>query len=250
MMSHYIFRDVLQPLAVEHDLIAIDLPGFGESDRPPPHEFSYDIPGFAQTVREVLDRLGVARAAVLGHSMGGAVALALTARSPERVSRAILVCPVVYPLPLPAEERLLMSPVGALLWKHVVNRALVGRLWRARHVRDPRSVTDAWLDYYWARLNRAGGRDAAYAAGLALSRVSEAPADPARVRAPTLLVWPEEDRVVPLAHGKRLATAIAGSRLAVVPACGHDVFLERPDEFVRQVAPFLAEDARAERSAS
>lgn len=241
MMSHYIFRDVLGPLAARYQVIAIDLPGFGESDRPSPAEFSYDSAGFAQTVREVMDRLGIARASVLGHSMGGAVALALAARAPERVERAVLVSPVVYPLPLPAEEKLLTTPIGALLWKHLVGKREIARMWRTHHVRDPRSVTDAWLDYYWQRLNRAGGRDAAFAAAMALARVTDSPRDPARVRAPTLLVWPEEDRVVPLAHGKRLVRAIAGARLAVIPACGHDVFLERPDEFLRQTLPFLDE---------
>ena len=60
------------------------------------------------------------------------------------------------------------------------------------------------------------------------------------MRAPTLLVWGDEDRLVPLAHGRRLARAIPGARLEIVPACGHMPFIERPDEFLRVVRPFLA----------
>src|SRR4051794_41000964 len=100
MMSHWIFRSVLPELSRDRELIAIDLPGFGESDRPHPDKYNYDGPAFAATVSEVLERLGIARADVLGHSMGGMTGLALGARHPERVGKLVLICPTVYPLPL------------------------------------------------------------------------------------------------------------------------------------------------------
>ena len=245
MMSHWIFRPILPELARERDVIAIDLPGFGESDRPPPDRYAYNSPAFAATVVEVLERLGVARADVLGHSMGGGTALALAARHPALVDRLMLVSPAVYPLPLYPEHKLMLSALGPFLWKHVFARRDMARSWRARHVRDAATVTDELVDYVWARLNRAGGREAAYAAALELAKLNNNNADPGRVRAPTLLLWPEEDRVVPLAHGKRLARVIPGARLAVVPACGHDVFIERPAQALREIVEFLAEPAAA-----
>jgi pimeloyl-ACP methyl ester carboxylesterase len=240
MMSHYIFRGLLPALTAEHEVIAVDLPGFGESDRPPPQGYAYDAPAFATTVVEVLDALSIGRASLLGHSMGGGVGLTLAARWPARVARVCLASATVYPLPQPPEAKLLFNEfLGPLVWHHVMARRDFARVERARHVRDPRVITDEHVDYYWARLNRAGGREAAYAALTQLARLQGASADPGRVRAPTLLVWAEEDRVVPLAHGKRLARALPGAELRVVPACGHDLFLERPDEFLRQVQPFL-----------
>jgi pimeloyl-ACP methyl ester carboxylesterase len=241
MASHYIFRSVLQELAGEHDVIALDLPGFGESDRPAPDRYAYDAPAFARTIVEVLDRVGVERASLLGHSMGGGAVLAVAARTPERVERLVAVCPTVYPLPPQPNQALLMSRIGPFLWKRVMSRGQMARQWRARHVRHPESVSDELVDHVWTRLNRAGGREASYAAAQALTKLSNGAADPGRVRAPTLLVWPEEDRVVPLSHGKRLVRAVPGARLAVIPAAGHDVILDRPDEFLRQVQPFLAE---------
>ena len=243
MMSHWIFRSVLEPLTQGREVIAIDLPGYGESDRPAPDKYNYDGPAFAATVSEVMEKIGVARADVLGHSMGAQTGLMLGARHPERVSRLVLICPAIYPLPLYPEHKLMLTRLGPFLWNRVMQKSHMAASWRGRHVKNRAAIPDELVDHVWARLNRPGGREAAYASAIALSKLSNNTADPGRVRAPTLLVWPEEDRVIPLAHGKRLVRAIPGARLEVVPACGHEVLVERPDELLRIVIPFL--NARA-----
>jgi pimeloyl-ACP methyl ester carboxylesterase len=244
MLSHHSFFPVLPRLAAAGEVIAIDLPGHGESDRPPPAHFGYDAPAFAAVVGEVLDALELPSVLLLGHSMGGGVALALAAREPARVARLVLIAPPVYPLPIPFEGKLLLAPrVGAFLWKNVLSKADIRRVMRRDDVRDPALITEEYLDYYWARFNRAGAREASYASLTALARLTNNNADPGRVRAPTLIVWGEEDRKVPLAQGKRLQRAIAGARLDVVPVCGHIPQLERPDELLRVIEPFLAEPA-------
>jgi pimeloyl-ACP methyl ester carboxylesterase len=246
LLSHHSFRPVLGALAAAREVIALDLPGFGESDRPPPSGYGYDAPAFADTVAEVLEVLGVGRAALLGHSMGGGVALRLAARWPERVERLVLVSAAVYPLPMPVEAKILLAPtVGGFLWKNVASRADLRRIMRRDDVCDPSLITDEYVDYWYARFCRAGAREASYAALQHIARLSSHSHDPAGVRAPTLIVWGEEDRKIPLAHGKRLARAIAGARLEVLPACGHTPQLERPDELVRLVRQFLDEPAAA-----
>ncbi|HZS35190.1 MAG TPA: alpha/beta fold hydrolase [Polyangia bacterium] len=246
-VSHWYFRHVLPRLAEKHDVIALDLPGFGESDRPAPDKFNYDLPSFAGVVAEVMDALSLPRADVLGHSMGGGVALTLAARDPDRVSRLALCCATVYPIAIPAEGKLLLQPVvGPFLWRHAFRKADIKRVMIRDQVRDPRFADDEFVDYYWARLNRPGGREATYASMQAIAALADSNADPGRVTAPTLVLWADEDRIVPLAHGKRLQRAIAGAELRVVPASGHMPFLERPDEFLRQLEPFL--DAPAHRA--
>src|SRR5262249_36291222 len=119
-------------------------------------------------------------------------------------------------------------------------RSEFARSTRALSVRDGRCLDEEWIDYYWARLNRAGGHDAAHRC---LSNLSSAPdnnGDPGRVRAPTQIVWGDEDRLGPTAPRRRLQRAIAGARLDIVPASGHMPFIERPEEFLRVVRPFLA----------
>jgi pimeloyl-ACP methyl ester carboxylesterase len=242
MMSHWYFSSLLPTLAETHQVIAIDLPGYGESDRPSPARYPYDYPAFAQTVLEVLDRLGVGRAKLFGHSMGGGVALTLAARWPERIERLILQCPAIYPLPMPALSTLVLNRTFGRFLFNGFTRGELRRQMLKQHFKDPNAVTDALVDHVWARLNRAGGRDAAWETMHTFASLSATTADPMRVRAPTLLIWGDEDRMVPLEHARRLQRSIPGARLAVVPACGHNVHLERKDELLRQLLPFLLDE--------
>ena len=130
---------------------------------------------------------------------------------------------------------------GRFLCKHAFGRRECGAAARFDVGARSATVSTATLvDYFWARFNRAGGREASYAVLQIDGRAAPTTtANPVRVRAPTLLVWGDEDRMVPLAHGKRLQRAIAGARLRVVPACGHMPHIERPDELLRVVSSFL-----------
>ncbi len=242
MMSHYYFRPIVAQLAKEHDVIALDLPGHGESDKPSPSEFAYDFAAFAKLVDEIMGKLGVASADVLGASMGGGTALTLAARYPARVRKLVLSAAAAYPPPtLPLDAKLALVPgVGPFVFKNVFGRREFERANRQHAVRDPRSLDTAWLDYYWDRFNRAGARDAFYACMQMLTSLPSENADAARITQPTLLVWGDEDRLVPLSRGKQLGRAIPGARLEVIPACGHMPFIERPEQFLRAVRPFLS----------
>ena len=245
MMSHWYFRPLLELIGGEREIFAVDLPGFGESDRPSPSAFAYDAAAFADVVDGVMGALGLVRADVLGHSMGGGVAITLAARHPERVQRLVAVAGALYPITelTPMARLALLPVVGATLARFGLTRGGFARACREQSVRDGRCLDDEWVDYYWARLKRAGGQDASHACLTVMSSAAENNGDPGRVRAPTLLVWGDEDRLIPLAHGRRLARAIAGARLEIVPASGHMPFIERPDEFLRVVHPFLAAPA-------
>lgn len=246
LMSHWYFHGLYPALSEKHQVIAIDLPGYGESDRPAPSSFAYDYPAFAHVVVEVLDQVGLDRVALFGHSMGGGVALTIAARSPERVERLVLECPAIYPLPMPAEAKLILHrTIGRFLFHNAISKWEIKRQMRKQHFKDTSLVTDELVDHVWARLNRAGGRDAAWSTLRTFASLSNQTADPMRVRAPTLLLWGDEDRMIPLSHGKRLAQAIPGATLRIVPASGHNVHLERRDELLRQLLPFLDDaDAR------
>ncbi|MGZ3426830.1 MAG: alpha/beta fold hydrolase [Polyangia bacterium] len=247
MMSHWYFRPVLERLAdaAGRELFAVDLPGFGESDRPSPTAFAYDAAAFADVVDGVMGALGLARADVLGHSMGGGVAITLAARHPERVQRLVAVAAALYRISVgtPIARLALLPVVGRHLVRYGMTRRAFAAACRQETVRDGRCLDDEWVDYYWARLQRAGGHDASHACLTVLTTAAENNADPGRVRAPTLLVWGDEDRLIPLAHGRRLQRAIAGARLDIVPASGHMPFIERADEFMRVVLPFLVAPA-------
>jgi pimeloyl-ACP methyl ester carboxylesterase len=251
MMSHWYWRLVIPALAERFEVLSVDLPGFGESDRPHPDRFGYDHRAFAGALAELAQRLGLAPAVFVGHSMGGGSILSLAAERPELVERLVLVAPAWHPLRVPPlEARVLASPLGWRAFDAVLTRGLVRRSMLRDHFKDPTPVTDEHVDFYWERLNRPGGRRAAYAAIRGLLALDGDPRLAGRVRAPTLIAAAEEDRVVPLESLRRLHRDIPGAALEVVPAAGHNVQLERPVELLRCVLPFVdAEPALVKESA-
>src|SRR5688572_28582467 len=221
-MSHYAWRRVIPALADEHDVIAVDLPGFGESDRPDPTEYRYDAAGFMETLLAVLDSLRIERATFVGHSMGGAASLYTAARRPERVERLVLVDPLVYPFAMPPEGRVLGLPfVGDWAFRHLATRGLTRRVMLKQIYGDPSLVTEEWVDYVWERMNRPGGMAAASASLRFVADPGMVTRSVRAVRAPTLITWGEEDRLFPSAWARRLSVDIAGSEVAITPNRGH-----------------------------
>jgi pimeloyl-ACP methyl ester carboxylesterase len=249
-VSHWCFRHIIPGLAEGSDVIAIDLPGSGESDRPSPAEYRYDAPAYMETVLGVLDALGLERASLLGHSMGGGVALYTAARRPERVDRVIAIDPLCYPYRLPLEGRALLVPViGPAIFQAFFSRPVVRNYMRRQVYRDPTLATEEWVDYLWERLNRPGGIAAVHAS----LQFCHDPGVIARtvraIRSPTLILWGDEDKVFPASFGSRLQTDIAGSELHVLRECGHAPPEEKPAEVVKLVSAFLAAAERTRRPA-
>jgi len=249
-VSHWCWRHVVPGLAAEHDVIAIDLPGCGESDRPPPSSYRYDAPAFMETVLGVLDALGLDRVSLVGHSMGGGVALYTAARRPERVDRLVAIDPLCYPYRMPPEGRLLLTPyIGPALYRTLYTRGMVRYYMRRQVYRDPELVTDEWVDYVWERLNRPGGMEAAHA----VLRFCQSPGIIARtvraIRAPTLVMWGADDRIFPSAFAPRLQADIPGAEASIVKECGHAPPEEKPEAVTRAVLGFLAAAERTRRPA-
>src|SRR5262249_49452456 len=107
-VSHWTRRPVIPQLPRGHPVTPPDLLGFGESDRPPASDFRYDAAAQMETVLAALDALGIESATLLGHSMGGAIALYTAARRPERVDRLIVVDALTYPYRVPLEGQVIM----------------------------------------------------------------------------------------------------------------------------------------------
>jgi pimeloyl-ACP methyl ester carboxylesterase len=246
LVTHHEFRGIIDELASDRRVLALDLPGCGESDRPAPEDADdYGLPWLAARVHEALTGLGVKRCDLLAHSLGGAVAVELAAGVPALVRRLVLVDPVVFPFELPLEGRMVLLPrLGPLLWKQLYRRSELRRH-LLRVMSTPELLDERAVDVYWDRLGREGGREAAYAMLQQMTRL-----DPLRERLgaldlPTLVVWGDRDALMPVDTGERLAGLIAGARLVVVEGCGHAVPEERPEVLVELVREFLgAPDVR------
>jgi pimeloyl-ACP methyl ester carboxylesterase len=248
LVSHWQWRRVIPHLAAEHDVIALDLPGFGESDRPPPADFRYDAAAFMDALLGFLDVLNIPRAILVGHSMGAGISLFTAARRPERVEKLVVVDPLVYPYPLPLEGRIILLPfVGERIFQLFYTKGVIRHYLTTRVYRDPAEASGEWIDYLWERVNRPGGIEAAHATLRFCSHPHTIERAVRAVRAPTLVAWGEEDKLFPSVWARRLASDIAGAQTAVVPVCGHAPPEERPAELARLVNAFLgqATEARA-----
>jgi pimeloyl-ACP methyl ester carboxylesterase len=237
--SIYTWKDLIAPLAARHDVVALDLPGFGQSDQPA--DLSFD--DFPRAVVGLMDRLSLDRAALVGNSMGGATAAVVAARRPERVSSLVLIDAAGFNLAeadRPGVVRLTGSPLGALVFALPGKRLVVEASLRQVFHDDAR-VTPERVSEYLAAARRPGTFAALRSLGASLEgRPALVAESLPSVEARTLVLWGGEDRWIPPAHADRFVAAIPGARKVVIPGCGHVPQEEVPAEVARLLLEFLS----------
>lgn len=237
--SIYTWKDVMPALARDHDVVALDLPGFGESDQPP----DLDPARYPAVVLGLMDRLGLGPAALVGNSLGGAVAVTIAATHPERVAALVLLDSAGFNLD-PGQRPWILRlagyrPVGAALERLPVRGRLLG-IGLRQVFHDPALVTRERFDEYLAPLLRPGAMTAIHS--LLQTRRQDAPGFPAmaaEVQSPTLVVWGREDRWIPLEQADLFLSTIKASRKVILDLCGHVPQEERPAEVIRLLQEFL-----------
>ena len=237
------WRKNVGPLArAGYRVMAIDLPGFGWSDKP--GNYSLDL--YTTVLGEWLELHCLDQVAVVGNSMGGLISAAYAAASPERVWAAVLVDPAGFA----RQQRLLLrlASIGPARWmvprratEKAVRRAL-GYVYHDRSKIEPeevsRAVELASLPGYREALvailrgttTLRGMRPA-----MGLGSVPE------HIGTPTLVVWGDHDRIVPLSHAQRVAAMIPDAELTILENAGHSPQMEVPDAFNQRVLRFLDE---------
>jgi len=207
-------------LATNHRVIAPDLPGFGASEKPPASRFGYHVEAFAEAIADVFAALELGRAAVVGHCLGGAVALVLAARHPELVAKLILVDALCDTPRLGRFGRLGLTPlVGGFVFKQVWGKGVFRALFRERIAPDAGQHHDR-IDRYYDTFREPSARASALEVLRAVQDPRPLVARTPGVRAPTLVVWGTHDRVIPVLSGRRLAREISGARLELL-STGH-----------------------------
>lgn len=233
------WRRNLDALAAHFRVYALDLPGFGYSDRP--RAYSYSFASAAELVREFAASQGESRIGVVGHSMGGAVALLCAANFPDLVERLALVSPVN---PFATRGRVRIAIGGTPVLGHallaagrVLGTPLGAFLLRYRLYGDPKALDQETIEGYMQclrgpRLIRAIRR--VFSAWDVESVRRALPT----VRQPALLIWGARDRVVPVSSAHALASAL-GAPLQIIPAAGHLANEEAPDQVNRLLIDFF-----------
>lgn len=212
-------------LAKTHRVIRYDLRGHGESDVP---SGGYTIAQMAEDLRALLDHLGIERATLVGHSMGGMTALTFALEHPTRVERLVLVGSIACMLYDPSRK--LLTAAGKRLPYPLFVRLNIERAFSRRY---PRHLKEEQI-----RASQSNARHVVMAAFASmeqfdvLDRLGE-------IEVPTLIIHGVDDIQLPLTQARRMKRALPGARLVLVEA-GHECTLEAPEEVSDALADFLA----------
>lgn len=225
---------LMPPLARRYHVYALDLPGFGRSERPATAD--YGIPMQVEAVRSFMAAVGVPKARVAGTSMGGWIAACLAGEHPEQVERLVVVAPagmrptdaapISAQVLLPRDEDGVRRLVAAVRHKppampsFLVRDVLGRRLreeWIVRRALESMAAGRDWLDGTLGRADM-----------------------------PVLIVWGRQDRLIPVAYAAPLQAEFPHAALEVLDGCGHVPIADCPDAFDRALTAFLAADPKAE----
>ncbi len=246
------WEPAIEHLAAEHTVLAPDLLGHGESAKP---RGDYSLGAYASAVRDIMVAIGHERATIVGHSLGGGIAMQFAYQFPERCERLVLVSsgglgrevhPLLRASTLPGSEwvmpwlfheRVLGAGeaaarlLGFLRLQAGTDVAEVARGFASLGDDEARS---AFIETMRAVLDPGGQRVSA------LDRLYLTEA------LPSLLIWGTDDPIIPAEHGRAAHEAMPGSRLELLEGVGHFPQVERPLQFARLLAGFVAETEPAE----
>ncbi len=234
----------LRDLGRDYRCFAIDMPGHGESRIGRADQ----IERIATLVADFCADLGLTSIILVGHSMGGSVAVELTLHYPHLVQRLALIDAAVDAYRMPAYTRLYLLP--AIGWPVFRITQAIGRAFRPIGQRIPHDHGGGWI--------RPWVRRASYLATFdpeGLYRIlrslfaTRADERLQQIRVPTLVLTGQFDSLVPPSHARRLAQDIPGARYVVLPASIHNPMDEQPGAFTRALRAFLSDDGEDGRSA-
>lgn len=244
--SSLTWRRVLPALAKRFTVLAPDLLGQGESDKP---LGDYSLGAHANMLRDLMDALGHPRATVVGQSLGGGVAMQFAYQFPERCERLVLVGSGGLGREVTRFLRMLTIPGFELIFPLFCSPplreagTLVATWLRRAGVKSSPASEEVWRSY--ASLADAEGRRAFFRslrdvvdlggqAVSALNRLERA------AHLPTLIVWGSQDPFIPVRHAHAAHEAIPGSRLEILEGVGHYPHCEAPERFVAVLTDFIA----------
>ena len=237
-MDHTTWDHVSEELGRHYRVVAPDLPGFGQSEKPPESRFPYGINAFADAVVDLYAGLELGRAVMVGHALGGAVAITLAARHPELISRLVLIDALCYAAPQDLASRVALAPlIGGFAFKQLWGKSAFKAYFKESYLSRDARLPSARLDSYYEVFNTPAARASALATLRATRDTRAVVAHIARISTPTLVIWGSEDTLYPAALGQRMSREIPHAGFQLVGA-GHVPQEEQPSEVVEAIVRF------------
>jgi pimeloyl-ACP methyl ester carboxylesterase len=252
--SSQTWRAIMPQLAKKYRVVAPDLLGHGQSSKP---RSDYSLGAFAVGLRDLLDELEIESATVIGHSLGGGVAMQFLYQHPEYCRRLVLISSGGLGQDVGLILRLLSAP-GAELVMPIIAPSPVLRAGNAvrsflssRGLRSPRGaeVWNAYSSFSDGATREAFLRTLRSVVDYRGQAVSALNRLQLRAEMPTLAIWGEEDTIIPVDHAYAALEARPDCRLEVLPGIGHFAHVEAPAEVAELIDEFISTTAESDATA-
>jgi len=237
--STYSWKDVFDPLSKSFHVIAVDLKGFGLSEKP---DGDYTRRAQATLVAHLLAQLNIEKAWLCGNSMGGEVALNVAVANPQRVAGLILIDSAGVEVPGSgslAPSYLLIPVVGRVLTALALRSDKLVREGLEKSFYDRSKITNDRVAAYYLPLKTRGGQLAALRAR---TQAGQFPVEPelGRINVETLILWGAQDALIPVTAGHKLNALIKNSKLVTFENCGHLPQEEMPARVAAEITQFIS----------
>ena len=241
--STYTWRHVAPELAKTHRVIAVDLKGFGQSDKP--FDSRYSVFDQAELLAQLIVDKDLRDLTLVGHSFGGGIALLLALEANERlegrITKLVLLDSIAYPQNIPVFFRLLDVPLVSRLGVSMIPPSVQTRVALRIAYFDDSKIDQDEVDAYAAPLRTAAGKHAIIysARQIVPDGLAEISERYKTIELPTLILWCDHDRIVPLEVGLKLRRTLPNSTLRLVEDCGHMPQEEQPESTLKLLQGFL-----------
>ena len=241
--SSFLWRYMIKDLSAKFRVIALDLPGFGNSD--PPANENYSIPNYASVFQSFLDSMSMKEGATLiCHDFGGPVAITCALSCPEKFNRFVILDTFLHkdipPLPFAMKIAKIKLLGEFFMWlggKSIIKTGL------QEGVENKTLITDEMISRYYSHRNA----DKVKAAMLGILRIDYEKdlifieQNIHKISKPTIIIWAENDVFLPYSLGERIHREISGSKMVKIEDCGHFLQEEKPEQAVDIIRQFLNE---------
>jgi pimeloyl-ACP methyl ester carboxylesterase len=245
--SSYTWHAIIPELSKNHRVIAIDLRGFGASDKP--IDDHYSIQDQTEAVQAFVEQENLRDLTVIGHSFGGGIALVMALNAEQqrkpRIRNIVLIDSLAYRQPMPIFFRLLQIPmVGDLGMTLVPPEIQAGQGLRLAYY-DPDKISGQDVAEYANTLYSPAAKHALTKTieQLVPENIDEIASRYKTIKMPALIVWCQQDKVVPVVLGLRLHEEMRSSELALFSQCGHMPQEEKPEDTLAAIQAFLKRNA-------
>jgi len=220
-------------LSANFHTVALDLPGFGESDKPA--TLDYTIENFRETIVEFINKVVIndGKTSIVGHSLGGYIAAEVAIENKNMVERLVLIdSSGMLKKPTPLLEEYLKVAINPT--KDKVRKVF------EQMVADPTRIPSKLVEGFISRINLPNAK---YAFKSTLANSANKQIGLGRLKLiediPTLIIWGSEDKVIPPEHSRLFKEGIANSHIEIIPDAGHAPFAEKPDQVCEILRSFL-----------